>query len=414
MKYAFVSTLTPKEMYEELYSISNRNMQDAANALQWNIYNGLCQNLNSEIMLINVLPVGSFPQYCKRAFVKRSIFKTKYWKRNVNISFCNVKLIRNYAQTKNIEKELEKWIKNTHEEKIIFVYTASAVFLNAIRAVKIKYPEIKICDIIADLPDFSGLSSKKTFFAKQFGKYMACESYKCLDNVDYFVLLTKQMAEYLNIKKPFCVMEGIATETQTDKQNYEAETILENRKIIFYSGTLHKKFGIMNLLHAFSCIPNTNYRLQLCGVGDCEEEILKFVKCDSRIEFLGRLPHNKVLELQKKATVLVNPRQNNEEFTKYSFPSKNLEYLSSGVPLVAYKLDGIPNEYDDFIYYVNDNSLESLKLKLIEICEMSNEERIIKGTNARNFVFENKNYLFQTQKIAELISTPWREYEGKS
>ena len=38
----------------------------------------------------------------------------------------------------------------------------------------------------------------------------------------------------------------------------------------------------------------------------------------------------------------VNPRQNNEEFTKYSFPSKTMEYLASGVPVVAYKLDGIP------------------------------------------------------------------------
>lgn len=111
------------------------------------------------------------------------------------------------------------------------------------------------------------------------------------------------------------------------------------------------------------------------------------------------------MELQKQATVLVNPRQNNEEFSKYSFPSKTMEYLSSGVPVVAYKLDGMPDEYDSYIQYVEDNAIESLKEKLVEVCELSEEERQNLGSAGRAFVLTEKNSTVQVKKIVTLIKS---------
>ena len=160
---------------------------------------------------------------------------------------------------------------------------------------------------------------------------------------------------------------------------------------IFYTGTLHEKFGVMNLVRAFRTIHSENYELVICGVGDSEEAIKAAAEEDSRIHFLGKLPRDQVLEWQSKATVLVNPRQNNEEFTKYSFPSKTMEYLSSGVPLVAYKLDGIPDEYDPFIHYVKDDSIECLADTLKSVCEMSDSDRAAIGQTGREFVLKEKN-----------------------
>ena len=105
---------------------------------------------------------------------------------------------------------------------------------------------------------------------------------------------------------------------------------------------------------------------------------------------------------------MVNPRQNNEEFTKYSFPSKTMEYLSSGIPVVAYKLDGIPDEYDQYIQYVADDSIESLKKKLVEVCEMTREERQELGNIGRNFVLMKKNSTIQVRKIREMIDSVLR------
>ena len=116
------------------------------------------------------------------------------------------------------------------------------------------------------------------------------------------------------------------------------------------------------------------------------------------------MPKNEILKLQRQATVLINPRQNEGEYTKYSFPSKTIEYLASGTPLVAYKLDGIPDEYDEYLYYVENNSVEALKSKLVEVCEQTDEERREFGERASKFVLENKNPQKQAERIIKFIN----------
>ena len=50
----------------------------------------------------------------------------------------------------------------------------------------------------------------------------------------------------------------------------------------------------------------------------------------------------------------VNPRPGAADFTRYSFPSKTLEYLDAGKPVLAYRNDGIPPEYDEHLLYISD------------------------------------------------------------
>lgn len=400
-KYAFLSLLIPDELKEEYKSLSRNNMQDAANALQWHIYNGICENLQTEVRIFNTLPIGSFPQYYKKPFIKRSKFKTFYCDNNINIGFCNIKFLRKLFLASKVFKELNDWCKDK-EKKILFVYTLNSGFLEAITRLKLLYSNLKVCAIVADLPNMSSLSNKKSLLKRIFENRLTSKSYKNLKCVDYFVLLTQPMATYMKIEKPYCVMEGIATENIGALEK-KSQPITEIEKNIVYTGTLHERFGILNLLQAFKEIPYPNYRLIICGIGDSEKKIIEASKQDSRIIFMGQLSRDEILKLQKVATVLVNPRQNNEEFTKYSFPSKNLEYLSSGIPLVAYKLDGILDEYDDYINYVEDNSIVSLRNKLIEVCEWTYEKRELFGYKAQKFVLEQKNQLIQTKKIIELI-----------
>ena len=398
-EYAFLSCMVPTNQQEMVYKNSKNNMQDAANALEWHIYNGLCQNLKCDIRIINILPIASYPQYYKNAFIKKTKFSTKYNLNNVSVGFCNIKFIRKYSQFINAYIELEKWLKSSKRKKIVFVYTVSIPFLSALERLKNKY-DVEVCVIIADLPNMSNLSNKKNISRKISSKIFANKSYSLLSCVDYYVLLTKFMVDYLKIKKPYCVVEGIATASnEFSTVNYSNDI-----KKIFYAGTLHEKFGIFNLLEAFRLIDDPSYRLIICGVGDSEQKIKDMAQKDCRITYLGQLPRNEVLKLQAQATVLINPRQNNEEFTKYSFPSKNLEYLSSGVPFLAYKLDGIPDEYDNYILYIEDNEIETLKNKIVEVCSMEEHKRKYIAEKARVFVNEKKNEICQTAKILNLIN----------
>lgn len=397
--YAFLSALIPNEKKGEIEKYSRGNMQDAADALQWHLYNGLCVNLNAPIQLLNVLPVGSFPQYYKKPFINSFDFATEYCKNNKNIGFCNIKLIRRYIQQEKVYRVLKYWCKKNKGKKVLFVYTISEMFVTPIRKIKMKYPDIVVCAIIADLPDMTCLKEKKSLVHRFQEKKYAKQSYKGIGCIDSFVLLTKYMADYMKLDKPYCVVEGISTYLNESK-NIENNN---EEKIIMYTGTLHKRFGILNLLEAFQNISKQEYRLIICGTGDSEERIKTAAKEDKRIFFKGQLSRNEVLKLQQEATVLVNPRQNDEEFTKYSFPSKNLEYLSSGIPLVAYKLDGIPDDYDDYIYYVNGNSIDDLKNKLIEVCEMDIDVRKQKAKEAQQYVWDEKNEIKQTKIIVDML-----------
>lgn len=397
--YAFLTMLIPKQIEREVDKLSIGNMQTAANALQWKIYNGLCQNLERNVVLLNALPVGSYPQYYKKIKIKEFCFATEFGTENINIGFCNVKLIRNYFQKRNILKALNKWMLSSGNDKVLFVYTLSLPFLSAIVKIKKVYSKLKVCAIVADMPDMLNLSTDKSIFQKKFEKWSADRVYHNIDSIDYFVLLTKYMAEYLKINKPYIVMEGIAD----DVSNLKPTRYDRKLKFVVYTGMLHKRFGIMDLVQAFMLIGNSNYRLILCGIGDAEADIIKSSKVDSRIVFKGQVSREEVLKIQADATVLVNPRKNTELFTKYSFPSKTMEYLASGTPVVAYKLDGIPDEYDQFINYVPDNSIESLARILTEICEKPESWRKEMGARAREFILRNKNCVVQTKKILDLI-----------
>ena len=397
-EYVFLSLMIPQQLAAEVKENSTNTMADAANALEHNLMQGFAANLLTAPKIVNMLPIGSYPQYYKKPFIKESTFSLCGRADHINLGFCNIKLIRNDCIERSVYRYLNDYCQKKNGEIILCIYSASAGFLSAAEKLKKKYPNIVICDVIADLPGMTNLSSQKSSLLRWFIDYKAKKSMSGLDSIDCFVFLTKQMAEYLHITKPFCVVEGIATETTELKR-----TELSDKKIILYTGTLHQKFGVMNLVKAFQQIDDPDYRLVICGIGDSAEVIRKTAENDSRISFLGQLSRDEVLEWQKKATVLVNPRQNNEDFTKYSFPSKTMEYLSSGIPVVAYKLDGIPDEYDQYIQYVEGDSIEELKRKLVEVCELPVEDRVRIGQKGRDFVWHEKNSEVQTRKIVELI-----------
>jgi len=109
--------------------------------------------------------------------------------------------------------------------------------------------------------------------------------------------------------------------------------------------------------------------LWICGAGGIQPEVEAYTKKDRRIKYMGFLAKSDISLLQVKCDVLVNPRSNNDEFTKYSFPSKTMEYLLSGSKVVMYPLSGIPQEYFEFITVVEGDSVEDLKNTLIAACE---------------------------------------------
>lgn len=402
----FLGGLFPKNQEEEIINNSIGNIDNAANNLQWELVKGLDYNLDlsTPLKVFNSLYIGSYPKRYKKVKIKTYKFSDSSYNFNgTNVGFYNITGIKNISRYYSLKSYLNDWaLSRNNKKKVIIAYAMHLTFTQLLEDVKKINGEVITCLIVPDLPQYMNLSNEGN---KIITTLKTIEMKKIESNMNYidcYILLTKYMKQYLNINKPYLIMEGIGTDTFQKIE--EKPAMDEEIKTLLYSGGLIEKYGITDLLNAFQQLSNPNYRLVICGSGSAEKEIIKACKKDQRIIFKGLLKRDEVLQLQKYSTVLVNPRPNNEEYTKYSFPSKILEYLSSGRPVISYKLDGMPNDYYEHIYPVGEEKNELLST-LQYVMSKPKKELDEKGLRAKEFVLEHKNRDIQSFKILNMINT---------
>ena len=397
MKIAFLCGLHPNLIQEEIFTNSRGPISNAANALQWAILEGFI-NLNNTLITIFTLPfIRSYPFGYKSSYIKNDICDINDRIKLYTVGFYNLVGYKFFSRYIRAKRCLMDWAKNADGKKIILIYGISSPFLRAAIDVKKKYSEISICLIVEDLPEY--MSESSNLFYRLLKRIDSFIIKKSLEEIDSFVLLSDYMAEALNVNnKPWVRVEGIYNHSEDKKVELK-----EKNKTILYSGNLDRRFGIMNLMNAFDCIDDPNYRLWICGDGNCHEEIENKAKLDVRIVYFGQLTRNEVLTLQKKATVLINPRPSTSEFTKYSFPSKTIEYMASGTPCLMHYLPGIPEEYFQYCFVTDKENAEGLKELILTVCEKDQSELDEFGSKASIFIQEHKNPITQVEKIFNMI-----------
>lgn len=394
----FLSRTIPDCVDETVRAKMQKTMDDAAIAWQNHILYGIDSITNNSVTMANYLPVKSWPKYYRDPFIKMFTFSHNGVSTDVNLPFCNIQFAKRFFQKISLIKYVKKWaITDTEKEKIIIAYSLYPEFVEAIATVKKVNPKIKSCSIVLDLPKYCILTEKISFYSKLYLMWSEKQAKRYIKSIDSFALLTKHMAKALSVEK-FTVIEGIASDEFKIIKDYSILT----PKVIFYAGTLHRRFGVLELLKAFSLLPDKDCELWLCGYGDAIKDITASAVSDHRIKFLGQKKRSEVLELMSQASIIVNPRTSDESFAMYSFPSKNLEALSTGIPFIGNKLPGIPDEYDKYINYPSDSSPETMQRLFSAIFDDYNPF-LQKALDAQKWVFKQKNSLVQAKKILELI-----------
>ena len=146
-----------------------------------------------------------------------------------------------------------------------------------------------------------------------------------------------------------------------------------------------------------------NIELWLCGNGNAEEMIKDFSTKDSRIKFYGKVEHDKVLEMQHEASFLVNPRHSTEDFIKYSFPSKTMEYMASGTPVIMCRLGCLPEEYKKHLLFFEDESIEGFSSTMSRVLTMDPIALNELSYGAKNFILKNKTPDEQIGKVIRFL-----------
>lgn len=408
MKIALLFGMFSNEIYSEVVNNSKGGVQYAADALQKSFLEGLGTILGDKVKVINLPYIGSYPLRYKKT---HSPFgEIKYVTQNnigvvgENIRFLNFSIIKMYSRYLAAKAAIKQWcFENEKEKKIVVIYAIHSPFLKACVDIKKMYSNsLKIVLIVPDLPEhMGGGQSFLMNFLRNINDQILNDLY---GNVDGYVLLSKYMAEQLPIDRiPWVVVEGIFNHAIDDVLPIKASA--RTYKQILYTGTLAKRYGIVNLVKAVAMIDNPNIRLVVCGAGDAEAEIMDYVQRDERIIYKGQLSRDEVLKLQKESDLLVNPRTPEGEFTKFSFPSKTMEYLASGIPTLLYPLPGIPDEYYKYCFCIEELGVQHLSNKISDILQLEPFELQELGRKARHFIFQLKNPIIQSQKVVDLINS---------
>lgn len=216
---------------------------------------------------------------------------------------------------------------------------------------------------------------------------------------DAFVLYTKKMAEHLQVKEGhYEVIEGF-------REVHEHNLLLSNGFKIVYAGSLNLNYGVGRLLDALSLIKDSNVQLHLYGEGSAVPKIIELSKKDNRLYYHGRVPNAEAVEAIYSASVLINPRNAYDgEYTEYSFPSKDIEYMATGIPTILCKLPGMPEQYYGYFIDMGDGTPEQIATAINRVLAMSIDERNALGAEAKQFIKDRVDCKKQGERIVALFN----------
>lgn len=253
---------------------------------------------------------------------------------------------------------------------------------------------IKTVGIVTDVPCHRPSSEKVPFHEKI--------NLALMKKMDGYLLLTEQMSRIVNPQnRPYVVLEGHSDIAMGGVENHLEDKNIP--RICLYAGTLRKIYGIGMLVEGFLKANIPSSELHIYGSGDYQEE-LKEISCQhASIKYMGVVPNSVIVEKELAATLLINPRPTNEEYTKYSFPSKNMEYMASGTPVLTTKLPGMPKEYNEHVFLLEKEDADGVADALQHVFKYSDEALHKKGAVAKEFVMREKNNVVQASKVLDMI-----------
>lgn len=385
MELLYISNSCSDKKYSELFSHIKNKPAVQANKFNRLIAEGLATNDNVKVTILSKLPLT-------KQNYKKLYFRGEDEVHN-NVRYKYMPLVNlgplNLLWTFAFSFFYSLYFSVKAKESVIIVDVLNiSIGLGATLAYKIR--RMKSIGIVTDLPKYIG------------GKVTRKMIEKVINNCTMYVLLTQLMNDIINKnEKPYVVIEGISDIKLKSYSNNLKDKY--QKKIIIYAGSFDKRYGILKLIDAFKLIHDEDIELWIFGQGDAEQEIITEIQKDKRIFFGGMRLNKEIIEIETKATLLINPRPSSEELTKYSFPSKTMEYMSTGTPVLTTKLEGIPKEYHEYIYLFDDESIENMSNKIKKLLSKPKIELHQLGLKAKEYVINEKNNIVQGNKIMDMI-----------
>jgi glycosyltransferase involved in cell wall biosynthesis len=268
------------------------------------------------------------------------------------ISFINITPLKQICIGAGTLYELLRWgwRNRRARSRVVYAYNLSVppgVFtLLGARLIRAK-AVVSLCDI-----DVPGETVPEGFYWKLDYRLQQW----LIPRFDGHAVVSDAIARDFLPGKPHVRLEGGISEEilEKTKQSRQVPDDKAGTFVITAVGRLDETNGVPEILKAFATLRGERYRLRIAGAGPLEEHVREAATRDTRIEFLGLLSFDDVLELYNSSDVLINMRMTRSRDTRYFFPSKMMEYLASGVPVISTCTGHVEEEFGGFAYLLKE------------------------------------------------------------
>lgn len=392
MEILYVSRLTSERLLNEIYKGSGKNPGFAIQKFSRLLTRGFVEN-GAKVTSLSSPPYNSKNTSKWAVCVKD---EDDYGVHFSYIPFLKLPVIKSLVDFCFVFYFIIKWYRNNKTEKaVVFDVLNVSACMSGILACK--FCKVDNVGIVTDMPGMMNSRQNKSIK----GTLATFINNRYLWGFNRYVFLTEQMNKDINVKKrPYIIMEGVV-----DADMYKHVNSASNQKrVVLYAGGLHERYGLRLLVEGFVKADVQDSELWIYGNGPFVDKLQEYCSSDNRIIYKGVRPNKEVVEAELKATLLVNPRPTSEDFTKYSFPSKNLEYMVSGTPVLTTILPGMPIEYHKYVYlFDKGETVDGYASVLNQVLSLPFEQLQEKGKEARQWVLQNKNNYLQARRIIDLL-----------
>lgn len=171
-----------------------------------------------------------------------------------------------------------------------------------------------------------------------------------------------------------------------------------NPSAIVYTGMMNKWGGSTFLVEAFRRVERQDIELWICGKGKnpvAEQAAAQ----DQRIKIIGVVSEDHLHELSQTASVFVNPRPSSIPGNHMNFPSKVLEYLSYGKPVISTWTGGLSPEYAEVLTVLAEETPSCLAQTIQEVAAWDAWARLKKAKEIASFLGSRKLWSIQAKRL---------------
>ena len=217
--------------------------------------------------------------------------------------------------------------------------------------------------------------------------------------IDAVIALTPDLARDFAPGKPALVIDGIS------QFSCEAEVPRKNRtrRTVIYAGSLRASYGVDRLVHAVSGLTEPPATLEVYGSGELADWVRDVAAGQAQVNGPRLLSREDLTTAYRSADLLVQPRPTDQSFVQYSFPSKIIEYMASGTPVLTTRLVSVTDEYTPYVYWIDDESPAGIRKALRDVLLLPEDERLKKGRRAAEFIRATRSSVAQGKRILTFL-----------